>query len=153
MRYQVPQFVDIEDKIIGPFTLKQFLLYLSAALLLIPVYIFSDLALFITVAVPVGGIAAMFAHLKIHGKSLFSVIINALTYFTKGQLSLWRRVPGMKPLKVAGEEYNGFADAEVAEILSLRERARVLETAGRVVTEDAEDPLDPEATPAASRAV
>ena len=25
MRYQVPQFIDVEDKIFGPLTLKQFL--------------------------------------------------------------------------------------------------------------------------------
>jgi hypothetical protein len=25
MRYQVPQFIDVEDKVIGPLTIKQFI--------------------------------------------------------------------------------------------------------------------------------
>ena len=31
MRYQVPQFTDIEDKIIGPFTIKQFVYVVGGA--------------------------------------------------------------------------------------------------------------------------
>ncbi|GAH87221.1 unnamed protein product, partial [marine sediment metagenome] len=31
MQFQVPQYIDIEDKVIGPFTIKQFLYIVVAA--------------------------------------------------------------------------------------------------------------------------
>src|SRR5690349_14717186 len=100
MRYQVPQFVDIEDKIIGPFTLKQFLMYVVAVMLLIPIYLASDLSLFITIALPVLGIAAAFAHVRIGSKSLFETIVNFTNHTLNGQFYIWRRTPHAKQLSI-----------------------------------------------------
>lgn len=142
MRFQVPQFVDIEDKIIGPFTLKQFLMYVVAAMLLVPVYIYSDLSLFITIALPILGIAAVFAHLKIYGRSFSQVTFSAISYATKGQLYVWRRLKA-PILKIVDEEWDG-ARASVAatrESSSLSSIAQSLETTGNVSKQDADDPL------------
>jgi hypothetical protein len=143
MRFQVPQFVDIEDKVIGPFTLKQFLMYVVAGMLLVPVYIYSDLSLFITLALPVLGIAAVFAHLKIYGKSFSQVTFSAVTYVTKGQLYVWRRQK-VKPFTIVDDEWNALAkehsDANQSPS-SLSNIAQSLETTGNVSKEDAEDPL------------
>ncbi len=145
MRFQVPQFVDIEDKIIGPLTLKQFLIYLAAVLLMIPLFIAFDITLFVTVALPMIGIAVAFAHVRIHSKSLASVIGNATKYTTRGQLFLWQRTAQPKPLRIQGEEYGNFSPEEALSTsdtsVSLATRAQVLETQGRIVQEDAEDPL------------
>jgi len=150
MRYQVPQFVDIEDKIVGPFTLKQFFIYLGAVLLMIPMYVFSDLSLFITLAIPILGIAVMFAHMRVHGKSLFAVIANALNFTLRGQLYLWQRVSTPKFMRIQGEEYGDFLGADDVfqaapdGMTSLSARARQLETEGHVTKEDEADPLAPE---------
>lgn len=145
MRFQVPQFVDIEDKVIGPFTLKQFLMYVVAAMLLVPVYIYSDLSLFITIALPVLGVAAVFAHLKIYGRSFSQVTFSAISYATKGQLYVWRRQKGAA-LKIVDEEWNGAARqkervAADRSSSTLNNIAQSLETTGNVSKEDAEDPL------------
>lgn len=151
MRFQVPQFVDIEDKIIGPFTLKQFLLYVVAAMLLVPVYIYSDLSLFITIGLPVLGVAAVFAHLKIYGRSFSQVTFSALSYASKGQLYVWRRNKD-KPLKIVDEDWELLrAQApnlsvrkhtnQPQDASSLNSIAQSLETTGNVSKQDAEDPL------------
>lgn len=140
MRYQVPQFVDIEDKIIGPLTLKQFIVYMVTIMLLVPVYLATDMSLFITLAIPVLGLAALFAHFKLHGRSLFTIIGHAATFVRRGQLFVWRRVGGEKGLAVRGmdiEEYEA----------TLSDRARALETVGNIVNEDVEDPLDQKPKP------
>ena len=93
MRFQVPQFIETETKIVGPFTLKQFLIYVAAVLCLIPVYISSDLSLFITIALPVLGLAAAFAHIKIGSKSLAQTVANAASHTLHGQFYMWRRLP------------------------------------------------------------
>lgn len=141
MRYQVPQYVDIEDKIIGPFTLKQFLIYLVAVLILIPIFLASDLALFLTIAIPSLGIAALFAHFSLNGKSLFSIIVSALNFSSRGQKFIWRRSHSTKPLVIKGEEYGNFAAIQDQNWSSLADRARSLETSGKVVDQDSEDPM------------
>lgn len=148
MRYQVPQFVDIEDKIIGPFTLKQFLMYLVAVLCLIPIYLSSDLSLFITIAVPAFGLAAAFAHVKINNKSLFQTIMNATSHTLHGQFYIFRRVAHSKPVTIhdiAWKQENTAAGAE--RTTSLTHMAQALETEGNTVKSEAiEDLLDVDAS-------
>lgn len=148
MRYQVPQFVDIEDQIIGPLTLKQFLIYVGAALVLVPVYLFSDLSLFLTLAIPILAVAAAFAHWKINGKSLAATIGNGLNFFLGGQLYIWRRVDKPPVLTLRDQQW---ADLRMADRRAGGDRsalaaiARGLETEGNVSRVDEADPLAQEA--------
>lgn len=145
MRYQVPQFVDIEDKIIGPFTLRQFLIYLGGVLICIPMFLLFDLALFITVAIPIMGTAVAFAHIRFYGKTFFAIIMNAVRFFMRGQTFLWQRTADLRPLAISGPEFEAFAPAHVLTIAprttTLATRAQQLETEGRIVTEDIADPM------------
>lgn len=144
MRFQVPQFVDIEDKVIGPFTIRQFMYYFAGVLVLIPIFLLSDLSLFITLAIPIIGLAALFAHFKLNGMTLVQVIMNAVGFYTRPQMWMWRRVSGAKPLRVSGEDIvmemvQVGADAELSP--SLQDRASRLEAEGKIVNEDEQDPL------------
>jgi hypothetical protein len=153
MRYQVPQFVDIEDKIVGPLTLRQFLTYVGAVLVLIPLYIIVDLSLFITLMIPVLAIAGMFAHFQLNGKTLFQVIMNGVNFFTRGQLYIWQRKGDDSLLLIQGSEYSAFspdnaaallANVEKSRVSSLATQAQQLETTGQIVTEDIDDPITAE---------
>jgi hypothetical protein len=146
MRYQVPQFVDIEDKVIGPLTVKQFLIYVVAAMLLAPVYVSSDLALFLTIALPVAAIAAAFAHIRPGGKSLMANVSNAASYLARGRIFIWRRTSQPKLLPVQGDEYrhqdlSGILPAAL-QTSALADQARTLNTSGSVINEDLEDPYE-----------
>ena len=144
MRYQVPQFVDIEDKVIGPLTVKQFMIYIFAAMLLVPVFLSSDLALFLTIALPVMGIAAVFAHIRPGGKSLFASIGSAFGFLARGRLFIWRRTNKPKLLPVQGEEYRerGFDGLlpDALQTSALADQARDLNASGSIIDEDIEDP-------------
>ncbi len=145
MRFQVPQFTDIEDKIVGPFTLRQFLTYVVAVMLLVPVYIYSDLSLFITIAIPVLGVAAVFAHLKIYGKTFTQVLFASIAYASKGQLYIWRRQKN-QPFKIVDPEWDIAAGNRTNSALtrpasSLDAIAQSLETTGNISKEDIPDPL------------
>ena len=56
MRFQLPQFIETEVKIVGPFTLKQFLWLAGGAAILTLVYMTTGGAVFFILAIPVGGI-------------------------------------------------------------------------------------------------
>ena len=75
MRFQLPQFIETEIKIIGPFTLKQFMwIGAGGALLFLDFSVLSGYAAII-VAIPVAAIAvALAAHV---GRNLLPADIDA----------------------------------------------------------------------------
>ena len=91
MRFQVPQFIDIEDKIFGPFTFKQFV-YLAggagsayALWKLLPVYISVFLIL------PILILALALTFYKINGKPFVEVLQAWFIYTIKGKLFIWKQ--------------------------------------------------------------
>lgn len=89
MQFQVPQFIEVEDKIFGPLTFRQFV-YIAggagAAYLLwraLPILIAAPLIL------AIGGFAAALAFFQYNGRPFILGIENAFFYFIKTKLYLW----------------------------------------------------------------
>lgn len=101
-QFQVPQFIDIEDKIIGPLTLKQFLYLLGAAGVGLLGWFFLQLFLFIIIAIPFAGLFAAMAFLKIGGRPFPTILTNAMNYYFKPRLYLWQHIEEKK-VKTAAE--------------------------------------------------
>ncbi len=90
MRFQLPQFIETEIKIVGPFTLKQFLWVVAGA-----VFIFLDFSLLtgivaIIIAVPIVGLAGAFAFLRIDDMPLINYFANMLSYSFGSKKYLYR---------------------------------------------------------------
>lgn len=98
-QYQIPQFIEVEDKIIGPLTLKQFLWLLGGAATLFTVWAFTDIGFFIVLAGPVTVLFAAFAFYKINGRSFLFFIITLFLYFFSPKFFLWKRLPEIKDIK------------------------------------------------------
>ncbi len=142
MRFQVPQYIDVKDKIIGPLTLKQFLFYLLAILMLIPVYILADLALFVTIAIPLAGATILFVHGRFAGQTVGELLVHGFGFYTKTRLYLWQRTGKGKKLIITGGEYDiDVENGEVEAFTSLEVIERTLTTQGGIVNEDATDPM------------
>jgi len=77
MRFQVPQFIETETKIVGPFTLKQFLFVGGGASMIVLEYILLPGIFFITAAVVTSAFFGALAFLKIDGQPF----LNYLAYF------------------------------------------------------------------------
>lgn len=91
MRFQVPQFIDVEDKIFGPFTFKQFV-YLAggagsayALYKLLPIYISIFLIL------PILGLALALTFYKVNGKPFVEILQAYFVYIIKGKLFIWKQ--------------------------------------------------------------
>ena len=63
-QFTVPQFIDVEPKIIGPITARQFLIFLGAALFIFLFYKLINFGTFILTSVLVFIIAVVFAFVK-----------------------------------------------------------------------------------------
>ncbi|OGZ33564.1 MAG: hypothetical protein A2Y98_01355 [Candidatus Portnoybacteria bacterium RBG_19FT_COMBO_36_7] len=92
MQFNVPQFLNIEDKVIGPFTLKQFGYLAGAGGVIFLIYTaVPNLFLFILLSIPVFTFAVALAFLKINGRPFINIIISFIIYTGKPKLFIWRK--------------------------------------------------------------
>lgn len=104
MQFQVPQFIEVEDKIFGPLTFKQFIYVgggLGAAYILwrvLPIYLAGPL-----IAV-VGGLAAGLAFFQLNGRPFIVGLENGFFFLVRSKLYLWnnaRKKGGATPATTA----------------------------------------------------
>lgn len=98
MQFQVPQFIDIEDKIIGPLTLKQFLYVGAAGMFSFITYFFFNTFLWIIVTVLLGGAAIAIAFIKYNGRPMIIMLGAIFKYIWNPKLYLWRHDIGTKEM-------------------------------------------------------
>jgi hypothetical protein len=90
MQFQVPQFIEVEDKIFGPLTFKQFVYVAGGAgacylfWKIFPVLISAPLIV-ITCA-----FAAVLAFFKFNGRPFITGLEHGFYYLIRGKLYLWR---------------------------------------------------------------
>ncbi|PIZ10502.1 hypothetical protein COX68_02755 [Candidatus Falkowbacteria bacterium CG_4_10_14_0_2_um_filter_41_15] len=88
-QYTVPQFIDVEAKIIGPITTRQFLIFLGAALIIFVSYKVFDFGLFLVIGITVFLIAGTFAFLKVNGRPFHYFVLNLVQTFRKPSVRVW----------------------------------------------------------------
>ncbi len=92
MRFQVPQFIDIEDKIFGPLTIKQFIYLAGGGGLCFIIFRFIPyLILVIPLCLIVIGFSLAMAFFKVNNKPLINVLQSAFSYFFSSKLYLWKK--------------------------------------------------------------
>ena len=91
MQYQVPQFIEIEDKIFGPFTLKQFIYLAGGAGACLLFYTLLPLWLAILFGVPFGALALGLAFYKVNDRPLIVAIEHGIGYYIGSKLYLWKQ--------------------------------------------------------------
>lgn len=91
MRFQIPQFIDVEDKIFGPLTLKQFVYLAGAGGCAFLLYrILPGLIAFPLILI-VGGLAAALAFYKVNNKPFADFLESALRYALNNKLYIWKK--------------------------------------------------------------
>ena len=88
-QFTVPQFIDVENKIIGPITVRQFMIFLVAAIIIGLSYRLFDFSLFLTVAIIVGVIAVAFAFVKINAQPFHLFVLSLIQTIRRPNLRVW----------------------------------------------------------------
>ena len=91
MEYQVPQFIEVEDKIIGPLTLKQFIYVAGGGGICVVMFFYLPIVFSLLLSVPVIALVAALAFYKVNGKPFVEVLEAGFNYYTGGKLFLWKR--------------------------------------------------------------
>lgn len=90
MEYHVPQFIEVEDKIVGPLTLRQFIYIAGAGGLCVVFFTYFSLVFAILLSIPVVAFAAALAFYKVNGKSFIEILEAGFNYYTSAKLFLWK---------------------------------------------------------------
>jgi len=98
VRFQVPQFIEVEDKIFGSLTLKQFIYLAGGGGLSFLIYtLFDSLLLSIIPMMLIAGISILLAFYKINNKPFVNVMEAAFKYYFGGKLYIWKKQPTARP--------------------------------------------------------
>lgn len=119
MRFQVPQFIEVEDKIFGSLTLKQFIYLAGGAGLSFVIYTrisslwFSALPIAIVI-----GISAMLAFFRVNNKPFINIVESAFKYYFGKKLYIWKKSENQRPKSTekAVSDAKGYASVMVPKI-------------------------------------
>lgn len=92
MEFIVPQFIEREPKIAGPFTFKQLIFIgASAGLSILLYFSIKSLLIFLPIAFLLNGAAFLLAFFKINGSPVWIVIKNFFIFLGQPRIYLWRK--------------------------------------------------------------
>jgi hypothetical protein len=91
MQFEVPQFIEIEDKIFGPLTWRQFLYMGGGGLMAAVMFLTMPFVVFVLLGIPLGAIAFALAFYPVNNRP-FSHFLEAMyTYATRQKIYHWQQ--------------------------------------------------------------
>lgn len=93
MNFQVPQFIEVEDKIFGPLTFKQFVYLAGGGGAIFMTYTFLPIYLSVWIIIPLAGLALALAFYKVNNRPFVHMLESAFRYLLTGKLYIWKRRP------------------------------------------------------------
>lgn len=95
MRFEVPQFIEIEDKIFGPLTWKQFLYLGGGVGMAVVIFFTTNIFVFVLVGLPIALLALALSFYQVNNRS-FSFLLEAMfNYLTRQRMYFWRKKDGV----------------------------------------------------------
>lgn len=118
MRYQVPQFIEVEDKIFESISLRQFIYLAGGAAISYMLFRFLPSIIFSFIPIlAIMGFSLALAFLKINNKPFIFIVEAAFKYYTSTKLFIWKKVPNKKsenPVQEA-KEYAGIMVPKISD--------------------------------------
>ena len=137
MQFQVPQFIEVEDKIVGPLTIKQFGYVAGAAGLSFLLFFTVATWLWFILSIVLFGAAVGLAFVKINGQPLIRIGLSAFSFYWQPQTYVWQ--PEHPELPKTGLALQAFAEGisleRIVSGLSLRNAWQSIQTGTKTLAE------------------
>ncbi len=91
MRFRVPQFIDIEDKLFGPFTFKQFVYLAGGAGLAYVLYRLIPFWIAVFLIIPVVILSLLLTFYRINNKPFLYYLQAGTNYLISNKLYIWKQ--------------------------------------------------------------
>jgi len=112
-QFLVPQFIDVEDKIIGPITTRQFVLILVAVFVCFVEFKIFSFSYFLILAVLTISIFAIFAFAKVNGRPIHFFVLTFVQTIKRPRLRVWNRLSFYSNGEMAESEIKKVVDTKV----------------------------------------
>ena len=133
MQFSVPQFIDVEDKIVGPLTGKQTIYLVVGGGLLLLTFTFLNFGFFLVALVIIAPLTLGFAFYKPKGVPLSQVLANGIDYYTSNHLYVWRREPMVTMYKTVQKKHTSSeTPMKIVSKSRIRDLANLLDTSAAV---------------------
>lgn len=100
MQFQVPQFIEIEDKIFGPLTLKQFIYLAGGVGASVALWLYMPYKILaILFIIPLMAFSLALTFYKINNRPFIDVVASAFYYYIGSKLYIWKK-ESKKPEKL-----------------------------------------------------
>ena len=132
MLINVPQYIDVEDKIVGPLTAKQLGWIIGLSVILLIMWNMLPKPVFFIIGIPLTILFIAFAFYKPYGQPLGSFIIFGIMYFFRPRIYVWKRTPEnfvVAPVKKENKNEVYHPEKHIS-TESLRDLARLLDSEG-----------------------
>ena len=90
-QFIVPQFIEVEPKILGPITIRQFFLIVVGGIILFLSFRYGDLGFFLVMVLVVGSAVLLFGFVKVNGALFHYFLLNLLNSYKKPRLRVWNK--------------------------------------------------------------
>jgi hypothetical protein len=142
MLINVPQYIDVEDKIAGPLTAKQLGWIVGLGIILMFLWNVLSKPLFFILGIPLSILFVALAFYKPYGQPLGSFVVFGIMYFFRPKIYFWKRTP-QKNKNVAQkvQATEKYVPEKHLTSQSLKDLAQLLDSEGTNHSEGIEDIL------------
>lgn len=109
MRFEVPQFIEIEDKIFGPLTWRQFVYVAGGAGVAAMLFVFMPFPIFLILGLPIAGATFALAFVPVNNRPFAFFLESMFNFFRNKRLYLWQK----KGTGIYSDAYAAKSDAPV----------------------------------------
>lgn len=134
MQFQVPQFIETEDKLVGPLTLRQFIYIVIAGGIFAMLYFLVQTWIAVIFGVILLGSAGALSFIKIGGRPLIEIVIAAAGFYWKPQIYIWQPEHPIASLP-AKKDDEGFSLEKIVAGIALHKRWENLQTGEKLKPE------------------
>ncbi len=142
MQFSVPQFIETEDKIVGPLSLRQFFFLAASGGVVLLLYFMVQTWLWFILTLFIGAFGVALAFVKINGRPFSRVLLAAGSFYWKPQKYVWQpsepSMPKAKPAPSVSDTLGRIVSG-----LALKSTRHAVETGSRPPEEK---PVKPRAT-------
>jgi|SRR5579872_834848 len=127
MQFPVPQFIDVEDKIIGPFTLKQFGFIFGGGIIILGFFkLLGHGFFFFLLSLPVAIVSLIFAFANYNGRKLYNFIPVFFKFMSANKIMVF-------------QQNGGYEQIDVQPLTT--ERVRAMTAANQAQAETVQEPM------------
>ena len=140
-QFLVPQFIDVEPKILGPLNLRQFIIIVIGIVTAVLCYKFADLTLFILEFIVIASIVILVGFIKVNGREFHFFLLDTFMFGFGSNIRIWKKEELLQYVLEAKSVAEEEKKDEKMEIKGnkLSELSLLLDTGGAYKAENLED--------------